>query len=441
MEVFSFEKKIKHYSSYQKILLAGEGDFSFSVCLARAFGLAINMVATSLDSRESLILNYSKAMSNVKELEARGCKVLHEVDVHSMSQHPFLIRVRFDRIIYNFPHAGFFSSERNRLQIWFHQDLVRGFLKNACEMLTAIGEIHVTHKTTFPFTEWKIVELAKEVGLHLVDEEQFSLLDYPGYENKRGAGMCDKTFHVGMCSTFKFAKLLYSFTTSWSGCSGINGPHMQRMPDLEALLLSAERRLQSSSSPVISSGATALATSHGGRGGRGGRGFGNRGGFAGRGTDRRSSFSPSRPGFSSGHSSLGASYGASRPASHQQRFGSTFGPGVLGPPPSSSTASSFGPPSARGPLQCFNCHGFGHIEAVYPSKASSVPPPPSHLQGMIAQYPSHGGNQQWVADTDANTHITNDLSHLSLAREYHGSDNVGGVLGGTDLPLILSYFG
>ncbi|CAB4307377.1 unnamed protein product [Prunus armeniaca] len=229
MEVFSFEKKIKHYSSYQKILLAGEGDFSFSVCLARAFGLAVNMVATSLDSRESLMLNYSKAMSNVKELEARGCKVLHEVDVHSMSQHPFLIRVRFDRIIYNFPHAGFFSSERNRLQIWFHQDLVRGFLKNACEMLTAIGEIHVTHKTTFPFTEWKIVELAKEVGLYLVDEEQFSLLDYPGYENKRGAGMCDKTFHVGMCSTFKFAKLLYSSTTSWSGCSGINGPHMQRL--------------------------------------------------------------------------------------------------------------------------------------------------------------------------------------------------------------------
>ncbi|CAL9014472.1 unnamed protein product [Prunus brigantina] len=38
-------------------------------------------------------------------------------------------------------------------------------------------------------------------------------------------------------------------------------------------------------------------------------------------------------------------------------------------------------------------------------------------------------------DLGANTHITNDLSHLSLAREYHGSDNVGGVLGGTGLPI------
>lgn len=35
------------YNSSQKILLVGEGDFSFSACLARAFGTAKNMVATS----------------------------------------------------------------------------------------------------------------------------------------------------------------------------------------------------------------------------------------------------------------------------------------------------------------------------------------------------------------------------------------------------------
>ncbi|CAB4276991.1 unnamed protein product [Prunus armeniaca] len=241
MEVFSFERQIKHYSSYQKILVVGEGDFSFAVCLARAFGLAVNMFATSLDSRESLMLNYSKFMSNVMELEARGCKVLLEVDVHSMSQHPFLISERFDRIIYNFPHVGYlhgpFSAECNGFQNRFHQDLIRGFLQNASEMLTAIGEIHVTHKTTFPFSEQKIVELAQGVGLYLVHEEHFSLLDYPAYENKRGAWICDQPFPVGMCITFKFAKL-HSYITSgfnlgitasgpWSGYSGIISPHMQ----------------------------------------------------------------------------------------------------------------------------------------------------------------------------------------------------------------------
>lgn len=45
------ERRIKHYSNTHKILLVGDGDFSFFVCLANAFGSALNMVATSLDSR------------------------------------------------------------------------------------------------------------------------------------------------------------------------------------------------------------------------------------------------------------------------------------------------------------------------------------------------------------------------------------------------------
>lgn len=45
------EKWIKHYSSRHKILLVGEGDFSFALCLANAFGSASNIVATSFDSR------------------------------------------------------------------------------------------------------------------------------------------------------------------------------------------------------------------------------------------------------------------------------------------------------------------------------------------------------------------------------------------------------
>ncbi|GFY93636.1 methyltransferase small domain protein, putative [Actinidia rufa] len=44
------ERWMKHYSSFQKILLVGEGDFSFSACLAVAFGCAHNIIATSLDS-------------------------------------------------------------------------------------------------------------------------------------------------------------------------------------------------------------------------------------------------------------------------------------------------------------------------------------------------------------------------------------------------------
>lgn len=45
------EKRIKHYSSSHKILLVGEGDFSFAACLTTFLGSGVNMVATSLDSK------------------------------------------------------------------------------------------------------------------------------------------------------------------------------------------------------------------------------------------------------------------------------------------------------------------------------------------------------------------------------------------------------
>ncbi|KAL6206117.1 hypothetical protein ACLB2K_023366 [Fragaria x ananassa] len=110
------------------------------------------MVATSLDSKESVICKYSTAASsNLKELEDLGCVLLHEVDVNTMRQHPLLVNQRFDRVVFNFPHAGFIFREHEKSQIKLHQDLVRAFFASACEMLNESGEVHVTHKTAYPF--------------------------------------------------------------------------------------------------------------------------------------------------------------------------------------------------------------------------------------------------------------------------------------------------
>ncbi|KAK0595833.1 hypothetical protein LWI29_010419 [Acer saccharum] len=84
------EKWRKHYSSKQRILLVGEVDFSFSLSLARAFGSAHNMVASSIDTQENISSNYSNGLRNVIELEERGCMVLYGVDAKEMSQHFFL---------------------------------------------------------------------------------------------------------------------------------------------------------------------------------------------------------------------------------------------------------------------------------------------------------------------------------------------------------------
>ncbi|KAJ1375279.1 S-adenosyl-L-methionine-dependent methyltransferase [Sesbania bispinosa] len=201
------EKWIKHYSSNHKILLVGEGDFSFALCLAKAFGSASNMIATSLDSKEKLLRNYARASTNLNELENLGCTIVHEVNAGSMSKHPSLEMKVFDRIVFNFPHAGFDFREHDLSQIKLHQKVVSGFLKNARKMLRQDGEIHVTHKNAHPFCKWEIVKMAEEAGLLLVKKVPFFIWEYPGYVNKRGSGCnCDGSFPVGDCSTFKFSK-------------------------------------------------------------------------------------------------------------------------------------------------------------------------------------------------------------------------------------------
>ncbi|KAL6999073.1 25S rRNA (uracil2634-N3)-methyltransferase [Sarracenia purpurea var. burkii] len=106
------EKRIMHYSSSHKILLVGEGDFSFAACLATAFGSAANIIATSLDSKELLSLKHPSAVANLEQLKRLGDIVLHEVDVRTMTQDTRLSSKIFDRIVFNFPHAGFDDGYR-----------------------------------------------------------------------------------------------------------------------------------------------------------------------------------------------------------------------------------------------------------------------------------------------------------------------------------------
>ncbi|XP_010539346.1 PREDICTED: uncharacterized protein At4g26485-like [Tarenaya hassleriana] len=205
------ERWLNHYSSKQQILLVGEGNFSFSLSLARAFGSAANMTATSLDTHEELRKKYgTEAVANVEALKALGCTIMHGVDVHAMSQHIDLRSKRYDRIVFNFPHAGanVICRALEGFMITDNQVLVRGFLKNAGEMVKEDGEIHVTHKTTHPYNMWGVETLGREVNLCLVKEVPFFVSYYPGYVNMRGCTMnSDSTFHVGNASTFMFRKV------------------------------------------------------------------------------------------------------------------------------------------------------------------------------------------------------------------------------------------
>ncbi|KAD4179042.1 hypothetical protein R6Q59_022583 [Mikania micrantha] len=169
------ERWIDCYKSSQKILLVGEGDFSFSACLARAFRTAENIVATSYLKRELLLQYHWTSIPHLEELERLGCLLLYKIDVYKMHTHPNLKNKKFDIIIFNFPHAGHFDylCEHDTELIAMHKELVEAYFKSASKMLTEGGEVHLRHRDDPPYDSWNVVLLASKAGLTL--KEKFTL--------------------------------------------------------------------------------------------------------------------------------------------------------------------------------------------------------------------------------------------------------------------------
>lgn len=66
---------------------------------------------------DDLLSKYPTAEANVKLLRDLGCMVLNGIDAHTMSKHPKLKEEEFDRIVFNFPHAGLLFPEARQIQI------------------------------------------------------------------------------------------------------------------------------------------------------------------------------------------------------------------------------------------------------------------------------------------------------------------------------------
>ncbi|MCL7037777.1 hypothetical protein MKW94_007832 [Papaver nudicaule] len=112
------------------------------------------------------------SQQHIFDLRRRGCLVLHEIDVHSMaSEYSKLKSMKFDRIIYNFPHAGHWRKLRE-------EDF---------ELIREDGEVHVAHRNDYPYNTWGIDKLAKKAGLFLIEIVEFRPENYPLYRNKRGS--------------------------------------------------------------------------------------------------------------------------------------------------------------------------------------------------------------------------------------------------------------
>ncbi|KAM3420683.1 hypothetical protein BST61_g3938 [Cercospora zeina] len=186
-----------------RILLIGEGDFSFSRSLVAEHGCC-DITATCYDSQEELFGKYRpQGESHVQYLEDQGQKVLYNVDATKLDQHKPLSKIvtedgKFDVVLFNFPHVGGKSTDVNR-QVRFNQELLVKFFQTVQGVLAVkkkndnndedgSGKVVVTLFEGEPYTLWNVRDLARHAGLDVVRSFKFLAEAYPGYEHKRTLG-------------------------------------------------------------------------------------------------------------------------------------------------------------------------------------------------------------------------------------------------------------
>ncbi|KAJ3571612.1 hypothetical protein NP233_g3638 [Leucocoprinus birnbaumii] len=133
-----------------KILLVGEGNFSFARALIvqPPSGLEnlppTNVTATAYDAEQECYDKYPEAEEIVMELRSRGAEVLFRVDATKLEKVPGFKGRKWDRIVWNFPHAGKGITDQDR-NILSNQVLILDFLRSASKFLKS-GPVPLVHK-------------------------------------------------------------------------------------------------------------------------------------------------------------------------------------------------------------------------------------------------------------------------------------------------------
>jgi len=144
------------------VLTIGDGDFTFSLSIAKALSNTGKLHATSYESYDTLNRIYPNFYTTVQELESyRNVVISYNVDATDIQNtSKSLKRTKFHRIIFNFPcEAVDEGQDGQNEQFIQNQSLIASFLQNASVLLHEAGEIHVTHKTKPPYNQWNIQSL------------------------------------------------------------------------------------------------------------------------------------------------------------------------------------------------------------------------------------------------------------------------------------------
>ncbi|XP_009568194.2 ferredoxin-fold anticodon-binding domain-containing protein 1 [Cuculus canorus] len=181
----------------RRVLLLGEGNFSFAASLCGA--TRTHIVATCYESKEE-VSGWERAAENIQQLRERGAEIVFSVDCTKLKDYFSPEKREFDCIYFNFPHCG------RKAGVVKNRELLSHFFRSCAEVLAEEGEIHVAlcngqggTPADQPQREWhnswQIVAVAAGAGFILSNVHPFKAETIHGYKCT-GYRSQDKSFCV-----------------------------------------------------------------------------------------------------------------------------------------------------------------------------------------------------------------------------------------------------
>ena len=145
------------YAASSRLLLVGEGNFSFASALHKRFGDCSGITATSFEPREELVARWGSGLDGrLRSLEASLCGIHHSVSADDL---PRRFRAgSFDSVAFNFPlcadspgeAAGDAASHGARARRRYAQlaDLLSAFFRGAAHVLRLRGKEKISGEVT-----------------------------------------------------------------------------------------------------------------------------------------------------------------------------------------------------------------------------------------------------------------------------------------------------
>lgn len=181
------EEQILIINIMKKILLLGEGNFSFTRSLFTILSelkIEAQILATSYDTEAELIQKYPEFLfikSEIAKLSIKSqvnVQFLHSVNATNLNNNTHLKDLLFDEIIFNFPHLAMEN-------LFIHRSFLSHFLfSSKCLLNENEGILSVALSET-QCKNWMLKEIASNNNFKIIDEIPIILSYWPYYELKR----------------------------------------------------------------------------------------------------------------------------------------------------------------------------------------------------------------------------------------------------------------